>query len=41
MEDYPYHLTPKEVEKMIETLKKYHFNVDALIDDMRNKNTEK
>lgn len=41
MEDYPYHLTPKEVEEMIETLKKYHFNVDALIDDMRNKNTKK
>lgn len=41
MEDYPYHLSPKEVEEMIETLKKYHFNVEALIEDMRNKNNEK
>lgn len=38
MEDYPYQLTPEEVEEMIQTLKKYHFNVEALIEDMRNKN---
>lgn len=35
--DYPMDLTPDEVKEMIETLKKYHFNVDALITDMRNK----
>lgn len=37
IDNYPYQLTPKEVEEMITTLKKYHFNVDAIIEDMRNK----
>lgn len=37
MDNYPYKLTPQEVEEMIETLKNYHFNVEALIEDMRNK----
>lgn len=41
MEDYPYQLSPEEVEEMIQTLKKYHFNVEALIEDMRNKDKEK
>lgn len=38
IDNYPYQLTPEEVEEMIATLKKYHFNVDAIIEDMRNKN---
>ena len=37
MNNYPYQLTPDEVEEMIETLKRYHFNVEAIIEDMRNK----
>lgn len=37
IDNYPYQLTPEEVEEMIATLKKYHFNVDAIIEDMRNK----
>ena len=40
MDNYPYQLTPAEVEEMIQTLKKYHFNVEALIEDMRNKEKE-
>ena len=40
MNNYPYQLTPAEVEEMIQTLKKYHFNVEALIEDMRNKEKE-
>ena len=40
--DYPYRLTPEEVKEMVETLKKYHFDIDALIKDMREKeNKEK
>ena len=35
MDNYPYQLTPSEVEEMIQTLKKYHFNVEAIIEDMR------
>ena len=35
--DYPYQLKPEEVKEMVETLKKYHFDIDALIKDMREK----
>lgn len=35
--DYPMELTPEEVKEMMETLKKYHFDVEALINDMRDK----
>lgn len=35
--DYPYQLKPQEVKEMVETLKKYHFDIDALIKDMREK----
>jgi len=35
--DYPYQLKPEEVKEMVETLKRYHFDVDALIKDMREK----
>lgn len=35
--DYPYRLTPDEVKEMVETLKKYHFDIDSLIKDMREK----
>lgn len=37
LKDYPYELKPNEVKEMIETLKKYHFNVDAIIDSVKNK----
>lgn len=40
--DYPYRLTPDEVKEMVETLKKYRFDIDALIKDIREKeNKEK
>ena len=35
--DYPYQLKPEEVEEMVNKLKEYHFDVDALVKDMREK----
>jgi transcriptional regulator with XRE-family HTH domain len=38
--NYPYKLTPAEVQEMVDTLKKYHFDIDALVEDMRKKENE-
>lgn len=41
MDNYPYKLTPAEVEEMVKKLKEYHFDVDALIEDMRKEEENK
>ncbi|WP_297634696.1 helix-turn-helix transcriptional regulator [uncultured Clostridium sp.] len=35
--DYPYNLTPSEVSELVKLLKSYRFDVDSIIEEIKNK----